>query len=143
VRGKSQEDHFVYQHFNKLCVVGIAPSHLLHKKEKISKVDFHVRDGPPQKLQGKRKKGGTFVEAESPLCEVTSADGSKFIISACIRGHLLETNEALISNPNLIKEKSDTNGFVAIIQPRSYEKDQALIASLISQEEYKKIRHIS
>lgn len=41
----------------------------------------------------------------APLCKVTSDGGKIFTLVSCVKGQLIEVNEALIENPNLILEK--------------------------------------
>ncbi len=61
VFGEAGADQYVFQHFNNLCLVGLAPSHAAFAGgKKIVQVDFDVgRTGDKNgiKLSGKRKTG--------------------------------------------------------------------------------------
>ena len=39
------------------------------------------------------------------LCEVTTSDGSKYLLRPCVRATLLETNPRLIDNPALLSTR--------------------------------------
>jgi hypothetical protein len=62
-QGDEGNDHFVFQHFNTLCVVGLAPSHAaLSNGRRIVEVDFEVggnKDKCSKKVTGKKKQGAT------------------------------------------------------------------------------------
>jgi hypothetical protein len=62
-QGDEGNDHFVFQHFNTLCVVGLAPSHAaLSNGRRIVQVDFEVggnKDKCSKKVTGKKKQGAT------------------------------------------------------------------------------------
>eukprot|EP00960_Hanusia_phi_P045303 757153-Hanusia_phi.AAC.13 len=66
VGGQEGADQFVYQHFNSLCVIGLAPSHLaLRHGRKVVAVDFDVgRSGDKSdvKPSGKKKNGSLYEE---------------------------------------------------------------------------------
>jgi len=67
VGGEEGADQYVYQHFNTLCMVGIAPSsNAFAGGRKVTKVDFDVGRGgdkQEQKPSGKKKLGATYVHA--------------------------------------------------------------------------------
>lgn len=56
-------------------------------------------------MQGKRKKGGIWVDETTILCEITCDDGSVYKIPSCIRARLAEVNSRLLEEPNLLNEK--------------------------------------
>lgn len=66
VGGEPGADQYVYQHFNTLCVVGIAPSSVAFSGgRKVSQVDFDVGRGGDKsdapKPSGKKKKGAMYL----------------------------------------------------------------------------------
>jgi hypothetical protein len=66
VGGEPGADQYVYQHFNTLCMVGIAPSSIaLAGGRKVTQVDFDVGRGGDKsdapKPSGKKKKGAMYV----------------------------------------------------------------------------------
>lgn len=50
-------------------------------------------------------QGAQWLGVNAPLCKVTSDGGKIFTLVSCVKGQLIEVNEALIENPNLILEK--------------------------------------
>jgi len=117
VGGKSGEDQYVYRHFNKLLVIGVAPTHPLISKQTIKRVNFDVgtRNRLTNQVKGKQKKGGIHLNPEDELCEVFCGDGAKYVLRSCVRGFLIEINESLLKNPSLLQEKPLSDGFIAIV----------------------------
>ena len=56
------EDHLVLIHSNRICLVGLAPSHIALQKE-IVRVDFDIGncDRSDNRVKGKRKKGAMIL----------------------------------------------------------------------------------
>jgi hypothetical protein len=50
--------------------------------------------------------------AESGVADLT------FLVRACVQGSLLEVNEALLTDPALLRSAAATEGYVAILLPR-------------------------
>eukprot|EP00117_Sycon_ciliatum_P010266 scpid72152/ scgid12232/ Protein FAM206A len=131
------QDQCILQHSNKVCVVCIAPSHALLTSKPVS-VDFQVNektDRSASKVRGKRKRGGQWLTAYSPLCKVQCEDGKEYIIYSCIRGDLLEVNETLVENPSLLSSWPQSNGYIAVILPKHHER-QNVMGKLLSAEQY-------
>ena len=68
------QDHYVYQHHNGICIIGLAPNHFIfHSNEvKILQVDFNVgkQDRGANQVHGKKKKGGIQLGPSTILCRV-------------------------------------------------------------------------
>jgi len=120
ILGRPQEDQYVNQHTNGLCLIGIAPTHpIVTKGIKISSINFNVdKDLLNNKVSGKYKKGARLLQESTPLCAVHLEDGSEYIVFSCVNGNLLELNDNLIVNPQLLVTKASTEGFIAIITPK-------------------------
>ena len=98
----------MYRHSNRLCVVGLHPTHGIFKnKLAISSINFHIgkTDRLNSKIHGKKKKGAQWLENNSVLCEITCSDNSVWKVYSCVRGSLLEINENIIKNPQLLLEQ--------------------------------------
>ncbi|XP_076055864.1 protein Abitram-like isoform X3 [Oratosquilla oratoria] len=91
------------------------------------------------KVSGKAKKGAQPIRHFSPLCILTCSDGSEYKIKAGIRGKLVEVNEELLTNPQLVNEKPDAEGFLAVVLPNLVESDN-LKKLLLSESQYLNIR---
>ncbi|XP_068676171.1 protein Abitram-like [Montipora foliosa] len=138
IKGRAFEDQCVLQHSNKICVITIAPSHPLLQCKKISNVNFQVSNKVNRldnKVSGKGKKGAQHLLPESPICEVTTSSGDKYILYSCVKGKLVEVNEELVSNPNIMLEKPETEGYLAVVLPKLTENIQD---GLLTKEEYGK-----
>ncbi|KAF6133901.1 hypothetical protein GIB67_040665 [Kingdonia uniflora] len=141
---KPLHDQYIYRHANGLCVIGLAPTHAAFKHEGgITSVDFNVgkSDRSDIKVTGKRKRNAHHFESNTALCKVC-ADDTSYIVRCCVKGSLLEVNDKLIKQPELLNSAADREGFVAIIMPRPSDWLKAK-SSLLSVEEYKKLRNLS
>jgi glycine cleavage system H lipoate-binding protein len=113
-------------HSNNLCLLCIDLSHELISKQMIIASLSHAPkrsnskvDRENIKVQGKRKKNGVICQKDTCLCHITTSEGVEFRIPACIDGHVLEINPLLVRRPSLLLEAPMTEGFIAIINPRS------------------------
>ena len=60
-------------------------------------------DRSDNKVSGKRKRGGQWVDETSILCKITCHDDdTTYSIHCGVRGTLVEMNENLITNPELM-----------------------------------------
>ena len=94
VGGKPRHDQYVYMHSNRICVIGVTPSHaMFHCKSLIESVSFAIK-GRGEKVQrdlsdlqfsGKKKRGCPTVQEDTVICQVTVADGRVFNIAAYVR----------------------------------------------------------
>ncbi|XP_071102083.1 protein Abitram-like [Haliotis cracherodii] len=140
VKGQQREDHCVLSHSNRICIVTLAQSHpVVAQKKTVTSVNFKVKDNIDRldnKVTGKSKRGAQILKANSPLCIITCDDGSEFTVYSCIRGMLVEVNEHLSEKPNLVVDKFQTEGYIAVVLPRLYEFEREM-KSLLSHEVYK------
>ena len=91
-KGRDHHDHFVYMHSNRMCVMGIAPSHEIFSNlatNPVQSISFAIknrgrvtRDLTQLSFSGKRKKGTPSVEGSTTICQVTMADGRVYNIPA-------------------------------------------------------------
>jgi Glycine cleavage system H protein (lipoate-binding) len=142
VGGKKGEDQCILFHSNRICLVTLAPSHpVLKNKKEINKIDFQVSanvDRMKNKVSGKGKHGAQFLQPNSPLCFIECKDGSKFTVQSCIKGKLVEINDALIKNPKLLIDKHDAEGYIAIVLPNITNSDQQK-EELLTLEQYQDV----
>ncbi|KAI8515380.1 ddb1 and cul4 associated factor 7 [Branchiostoma belcheri] len=92
-----------------VCIVTLAASHpLVADGKTVARVDFQVTEKVNRldnKVIGKGKRGGQWLQESSPLCRVTCTDDTEFTLYSCIKGKLVEVNENLINSPQLLTEK--------------------------------------
>lgn len=140
VNNKPNQDYSVLIHSNNLCILSLAPSHVLMGKT-IDKIDFQVSDNTHRlsnKMTGKRKKGAQIVQAGSVLCKIYCSDGEEHKILSAIPGKLMEINSKLEETPNIMVTKPDGLGFIAIILPQK-QRFEAIRDGLLTKEQYKNI----
>ncbi|CAI5717459.1 unnamed protein product [Peronospora destructor] len=138
--GKPMEDQYVHMHSNRLCVVGVAESHPVMQEELVS-VEFS-RNVLENHVTGKKKKGGCFMLPNTMICVLKCKSGRDFKLYSCIRGSLIEVNKRLQTEPELLKQKHQSDGYLIIIQPKKVEVAE-IQESLLSKDEYKQFRAIS
>lgn len=141
VRKEEDNDTCLLFHSNKICLVTLAKSHAIFKKNLgIRKVNFKVSeklDRSSNKVVGKGKRGGQHVIESSVLCLIECDDGSVHNIMAGVKGKLVEINDHLVDDPQLLLTKAETNGYIAVIlQKLGVESD---MSNSISKEEYEKL----
>ncbi|KAJ0402086.1 hypothetical protein ATCC90586_000271 [Pythium insidiosum] len=137
VMSRPNEDQYVHMHSNRLCVVGVANSHPAMKEE-IASIEF-TPNVLESRVSGKKKKGGQFMLPETIICHIRCKSGASYAIRSCIRGTLLELNDALLENPHLLQEKHLSDGYLVIIQPKTSEVIE-IQESLLTKEEYRQYR---
>lgn len=135
------EDHQILIHSNRVCLIGLASSHIAFVKG-IKSVDFNIGniDRRENICSGKGKKGAMNLQPTSALAIVTCNDDTQYKIVSCITGKLIEVNERLIENPKLLAQEGD--GYVAICLPK-IENADVIKQTLISEESYRNLSTVS
>lgn len=130
----TDEMHTVLHHSNRICLIGLAATHVAVRKG-IQSITFNVGnvDRSKNHVKGKNKKGAMNMTATSCVAIVTCNDGSEYKIVSAIQGKLVEVNERLLTSPNDIGK--DGIGYVAIILPK-IEKFADIVAELLTEEQY-------
>ncbi|OSX77366.1 hypothetical protein BU14_0151s0008 [Porphyra umbilicalis] len=107
-------DVCICRHSNGICVVTLSELHpLVRSRGRVSDVDF--RD--VKVVTGKKKRGGTLVEAGTKLARITTAGGLVYSVRAGVRGTLVEVNPALAASPQLAVEEPAAAGYLAVVMP--------------------------
>ncbi|CAL1584561.1 unnamed protein product [Knipowitschia caucasica] len=142
LKGKSSEDHCILQHSNRICVVTLAETHpILQNGRTVKCITYQISDGCSRlknKVSGKSKRGGQFLTDFAPLCRITCTDETEYTIYSCIRGRLLEVNEAILETPSLLLEKPFTEGYIAVILPK-LEESKIITENLLTREDFEKV----
>lgn len=139
---KLNDDICIRIHSNRICMISLAPSHPLFDKNCIiDNISFKVTekiDRSDNKISGKGKRGAQALQENSNLCIITCNNGDIWHIKCGINGKLIEVNEALLSDPNLLKKPPHEGGYLAIILPniKMYEDMKKL---LLIDEQYQKL----
>ena len=141
IRRDGDNDTCLLYHSNKICLVTLAQSHAIFKKDVvIKKVNFKVGeklDRTNNKVSGKKKHGGQYVDEHSILCLVECEDDSVYTVRAGVKGKLVEVNEHLIGDPNLLLTKAETDGYIAVVLQKL--GVECNMSNSVSKEEYEKV----
>jgi len=68
-------------------------------------------------ISGKRKRGAKHVKAGTVVARATLADGTVRDLVTPVGGHLLETNDNLLTTPALLATQPGGTGYVAVVYP--------------------------
>uniref|UniRef100_A0A9J8A9U1 Protein Abitram n=2 Tax=Cyprinus carpio TaxID=7962 RepID=A0A9J8A9U1_CYPCA len=117
------EDHCILQHSNRICVITLISDGCSRLKNKVS---------------GKSKRGGQSLTEFAPLCRITCTDEQEYTVFSCIRGRLLEVNEAILNKPDLLLEKPSTEGYIVVILPK-FEESKSVTEGLLTREQYEDV----
>ncbi|CRK94730.1 CLUMA_CG008231, isoform A [Clunio marinus] len=132
--GNENEDHLILYHSNRVCLIGLAQSHIAFKKGIVG-ITYNIGncDRSLNQVKGKHKKGGMNLQPLTTLAIITCKDGSEYKVLSCVTGKLIETNDRLKGNLN--KLSIEGSGYVAIvlIKPENCEKAKS---SLVSEKDY-------
>lgn len=109
VKNQDPKQIIVRMHSNKLFLLFLHPEHPAMSKS-INQVTFKFST---EALSGKHKKGAVNLQPTSNLLQIVAGDET-FIVKAGISGKLIETNDALLTDPNILH---NPEGFIAILMP--------------------------
>lgn len=128
--GCENEDHLVLFHSNRVCLIGLAKSHVAFSKG-ISSINYNIGncDRSLNVVKGKHKKGGMNLTQLTTLAMITCDDGSQYKIVSCVQGKLIEVNHQLEGDLERLKKEGE--GYIGIVlcKPEHCEKvKNALIA---------------
>lgn len=141
---KIGEDICILTHTNRISLVTLAKSHpILQLKKRISAVNFQVdkqTNRLDNKVTGKGKRGAQNISINAALCHVSCEDGSQYTIHGGMKGSLVEVNNNLVSHPQLLTEKPNAEGYIAIILTH-LQDHEATMDKLLTQDQYEQILH--
>ncbi|CAB4420799.1 unnamed protein product [Rhizophagus irregularis] len=129
------EDFYIYQAPNKLCVIGLAPTHpLLLQSQKVKSIKFDEKVS-----QSISKKRQIPLSAKSEICVITTEEGKNYSIKAGVVGWVIDFNIKL--DVDMLQKKPFTDGYIAIIKPKQDDPRKALNLC-INEEKYEEIRNL-
>lgn len=137
---REKNDICIRIHSNRICMLSLAPSHaILQDGYEIEKISFKVTDKldrATNKVSGKGKHGAQALQETSNICIITCTNGEIWLIKCCISGKLIQINEALIKDPQLIKQPPHLGGYLAIVLP-SIKVYENMKNRLLTEDQYK------
>lgn len=111
----------ILKHSNKILISCLHPDHPIRDQE-IESVSYKVSekvDHSKNKVSGKRKRGGQFLQETSPILAVkVKGQDDPILIQTGVKGKLIEVNPAILANPKLLVDESEGRGFIAILLPK-------------------------
>jgi len=114
----------VLRHSNRILVSCLHPEHPV-RNQTIKKVTFQISekcDRGSNKVSGKRKKGGQWLNETAPILRIETEESEEpILIQSGCRGTLVEVNNQIIENPQLLLEQSEGRGYIAVVLPRGEE----------------------
>jgi len=108
---------YIDQHLNKLCILGILPSHPCFSQKQTPLIQFEDEiKQAVQGISGKQKRGGSYVRPGDVLCKV-SLEGEEFPVLFPIAGKPIELNLALESSCELLALSPEDRGWLVLLIP--------------------------
>lgn len=101
--GTEGNDVYMFQHSNRLCLIGLAPKHSIISEGKTVtavKPSEATRAALSSSMSGKKKKGGLLVKHDDEMCSIECEDGTMFTIPFLVEGKLIEWNPILEEAPS-------------------------------------------
>lgn len=118
----SLNHHCIMFHSNRICLITLADNHPILKEQKVIKnIDYQVSNKVNRldnKVSGKGKKGGQYLDPLSILCRIECEDGTEYNVYSCIQGKLVEINDGLSLDSSLLLSKAKSDGHIAIVLPK-------------------------
>eukprot|EP01137_Pigoraptor_chileana_P030396 Opistho-2@16898 len=140
VKGKEGNDFYIHLHTNRLCVIGLAPSHpIVQGQLAIKEVVFDRKKKKQQDRAPGEKKVIVNVFPDSVLCDIVCDNGLVFPVYAVLPGELMDKNAGLLTNPQLITSKTSTDGYIGIVAPKAADLRKET-ASFLSPADYERWR---
>lgn len=132
--GTNDEDHMVLFHSNRICLIGLAHTHIALRKG-IKSINYNIGkvDRSQNKCSGKGKKGAMNLQPDSALAILTCIDGSEYKVLSAITCKLIEVNSNVVENPKLLSIEGD--GYIAIGLPKPENCDK-IKNTLLTKEQY-------
>lgn len=128
---------------SKLCMVFLAKGHSIVKEGKTIK-QFHFQVGKEDRLTnitgGKYKKKAQRLQKDTVICFVETTDGIKYPIFSGIKGRLIDINPIVVKNPNILIEKHNTTGYIALIHPENFRSaPDEILSGFLDDGEYQEV----
>ncbi|KAK3869873.1 hypothetical protein Pcinc_024852 [Petrolisthes cinctipes] len=131
----------VMVHSNKLCLVTLSHKHpIIAQHKEIIQVSYEVGkfNRLDNRVSGKGKRGAQMIGPQSPVCIITCGDDTRYSIMAGVHGKLVEVNERLLTNPSLVTERPDAEGYLAVVLP-PLRNAENVTTRLLNEEQYQEL----
>jgi hypothetical protein len=133
--GTPGNDQYVHIQSNRVCIIGLAPSHpIIREQMHIKSVKF-AQSVHAIEVSGKRKRGLVYVDHRTTLLTVHTVCGKTYGVRAGMRGDVMEVNSALLQLPDLLRSHPASAGHIAVLNLK-LKSVLELHASLMPQEDY-------
>ena len=113
-----EENIQVLKHPNEMCLLTLAENHPIKIDNLMVKsIDFDKKLISEEGPKGKKKKGAKILRPEKVIGRITTENGREFQISAGMKGKLIELNDLLDEQPDMLRRKSENQGYICVIMP--------------------------
>lgn len=134
VHNESNNDTLVLVHSNRVCVLMLSERHpIVEKSLEIQSIESLASVN--QSMSGKSKRGADYVQPNKLLYRIRCVDQQNFTICASIKGRLVELNDQIIQNPQLLREKPQGEGYLAVFIP-SLKDGENNLKLLLTEQDY-------
>ncbi|CAF1469163.1 unnamed protein product [Rotaria sordida] len=134
VHNELNNDMLVLVHSNRVCVLMLSEQHpVIEKSLIINSIESLANIN--QSMSGKSKRGADYVQPNKLLYRIKCENNQNFTICASIKGRLVELNDEIIKTPELLQNKSQGEGYLAILIP-SLKDGENNLKLLINEQDY-------
>ena len=129
------QDFYIDEHYNGLCLIGIAKSHPIRRclnNLTIENISFDIgsRKLGDYKVYGKRKTNAITTQSNTILakmncvfnCNSNESTTISYPIFGIVQGKILEINQECVKNAKLVQSDGDCDGYIFIIQSNKNQK---------------------
>ncbi|XP_065665235.1 protein Abitram isoform X1 [Hydra vulgaris] len=129
----------ILSHSNRICIVTLAGDHKALLEGPVQSITYNIgnRDYKYNDAHGKKKKNAFKVTLNTPICKITSANGTEYKIKCGVVGRLMEINDNLLQDISLLDRKRETEGYICILLHKFCSANE-LCSGLLSHEQYLK-----
>ncbi len=134
VHNELNNDTLILVHSNRVCVLMLSERHPIIEKSLIIN-SIESLASVNQSMSGKSKRGADYVQPNKLLYRIKCSDNQNFTICASIKGRLVELNDEIIKTPELLQQRPQGEGYLAIFIP-SLKDGENNLKSLMTEQDY-------
>ena len=134
VHNELNNDTLILVHSNRVCVLMLSEKHPIIEKSLVIN-SIEPLTSVNQSMSGKSKRGADYVQPNKLLYRIKCEYNQNFTICASIKGRLVELNDDIIKTPELLQQKPQGEGYLAVFIP-SIKDGENNLKSLITEQDY-------
>ena len=134
VHNELNNDTMVLVHSNRVCVLMLSERHPI-VEQSLAIQSIESLASVNQSMSGKSKRGADYVQPNKLLYRIQCVDEQQFTICASIKGRLVELNDEIIKTPQLLRDKPQGEGYLAVFIP-SLKDGENNLKLLLTEQDY-------